>query len=100
MGRKVRFVPDTKWKEIDGDGNDPEHGISQDDVYQLYSYGRQFGCATAALIHPKTCKFASSLRYEFQDRVAGHPLALLCVPFDLTRPEASVAGIIRILADR
>lgn len=100
MGRKVRFVPDTKWKEIGGDGSDPKHGISQGDVYQLYGYGRQFGCATVALIHPKTRKFASPLRYEFQDKVAGQRLALLCVPFDVTRPKDSVAGIMRILTDR
>ena len=38
---EVRFVLDTKWKEIGGDGSDPKHGISQGDVYQLYSYGRE-----------------------------------------------------------
>ena len=97
---EVRFVLDAKWKAIDGGDKDPKHGISQGDVYQLYSYGRKFGCATVALIYPKTRKFASPLRYEFQDRVAGQPLPLLCVPFDVTRPKDSVAEIMRILADR
>ena len=95
---EVRFVLDAKWKEIDGGGKDPKHGISQDDVYQLYSYGRKFGCATVALIYPKTRKFASSLRYEFQDRVVSQPLVLHCIPFDVTQSEASVDEIIRILA--
>ena len=94
---EVRFVLDAKWKEIDGEDK-PKHGISESDVYQLYSYGRKFGCATVALIYPKTRKFASSLRYEFQDRMAGQPLALHCIPFDVTQSEASVGEIMRILA--
>ena len=99
-GDEVRFVLDTKWKEIDGGGSDPKHGISQGDMYQLYSYGRKFGCATVALIYPRTSKFASPFRYEFQDRVAGQPLALHCIPFDVTQSKASVTKIMRILADR
>ena len=97
---EVRFILDTKWKEIDGGGSDPKHGISQGDMYQLYSYGRKFGCATVALIYPKTSKFELPLRYEFQDRVAGQPLALHCIPFDVTQSKASVTEIMRILADR
>ena len=96
---EVRFVLDAKWKEIDGDGKDPKHGISQSDVYQLYAYGRKFGCATVALIYPKTRKFTSPLRYEFEDGVANQPLALLCVPFDVEEPEASVAEIMHLLAN-
>ena len=76
---EVRFVLDAKWKKINGDSEDPKHGISQDDVYQLYSYGRKFGCAKVALIYPKTPEFDSPLRYEFNDRVAGQRLALLCI---------------------
>ena len=93
---EVRFVLDAKWKELDGHG--PKYGISQDDVYQLYAYGRKFGCATVALIYPKTRKFALPLRYEFQDKVAGQRLALLCIPFDVLHPEASVTEIMLQLA--
>ena len=96
--REVRFVLDAKWKKINGDSKDPKHGISQDDVYQLYSYGRKFGCTKVALIYPKTRKFASPLRYEFQDEVAGQRLALLCIPFDVSQSKDSVAEIMRILA--
>ena len=94
---EVRFVLDAKWKKINGDSGDPKHGISQDDVYQLYSYGRKFGCATVALIYPKTPAFDSPLRYEFNDRVDGQGLTLLCIPFDVLHPEDSVGEIMRIL---
>ena len=97
---EVRFVLDAKWQEIDGDGKDPKHGISQDDVYQLYSYGRKFGCARVALIYPRTAKFHSPLRYEFNDKVDGQKLELFCFPFDVVRPDESVREIMRRLAGR
>ena len=97
---EVRFILDAKWKEIDGGGKDPKHGISQGDVYQLYSYGRKFGCATVALIYPRTAKFHSPLRYEFNDKVDGQKLELFCFPFDVVRPDESVREIMRRLTDR
>ena len=43
---------DAKWKkEVRNDGSDPKHGVVQDDIYQLYSYGRKFGCGSVALIY-------------------------------------------------
>ena len=97
---EVRFVLDAKWKEINGDGKDRKHDISQADVYQLYSYGRKFGCATVALIYPRTPAFDSPLRYEFNDKVAGQRLDLFCFPFDVVQPEESVCEIMRQLAGR
>ena len=97
----MRFILDTKWKEIDGGGSDPKHRISQGDMYQLYSYGRKFGCATGGADLPEDEQVRNyPLRYEFQNRVAGQPLALHCIPFDVTQSKASVTEIMRILADR
>ena len=98
---EVRFVLDAKWKkEINSDGKDPKHGVSQDDVYQLYSYGRKFGCSTVALIYPRTRTFDSPLRYEFKDDVVGQGLALFCFPFDVVQPAESVREIMRRLTGR
>ena len=97
---EMRFVLDAKWKEIDGDSKDPKHGISQGDVYQLYAYGRKFGCARVALIYPRTAKFHSPLRYEFNDKVDGQKLELFCFPFGVVRPDESVREIMRRLAGR
>ena len=95
---KVRFVLDAKWKRINGDSTDPKHGISQSDVYQLYSYGRKFGCAKVALIYPRTPEFDSPLRYKFKDKVAGQGLDLFCFPFDVVQPDESVRKIMCRLA--
>ena len=95
---EVQFVLDAKWKkDVRNAGKDPKHGVIQDDIYQLYSYGRKFGCATVALIYPRTRTFDSPLRYEFKDKVAGQGLTLICFPFDVVRPEKSVREIMQRL---
>ena len=99
-GRDVEFILDTKWKRIDetADGSKSKHPISQADVYQLYSYGKRYGCRTVALIYPKTDKFKSPLEYQFlTNKDEQDSLSLLCLPFDVCHPEASVAEILREL---
>ena len=90
---EVCFVLDAKWKAI----TDPKKHIAQSDVYQLYSYGRKFGCRTVALIYPSTKEFQLPLRYEFNDSVRGQPLILWCCPFDVVRPQDSVERILKHL---
>ena len=96
---EVKFILDAKWKEIDGSGNEPKHNVSQGDIYQLYAYGRKFGCTRVALIYPRTQKFNSPLRYEFIDKVADQPLTLLCLPFDVQQPKRSVRQILNQLTE-
>ena len=91
---EVQFILDAKWKETDGTSSGSKHDVSQDDIYQLYSYGRKFGCATVALIFPQNQKFKSPLRYEFNDKVAGQPLTLFCFPFDVEEPKESVRTVL------
>ena len=96
---EVQFVLDAKWKkEVRSDDKDAKHGVIQDDIYQLYSYGRKFGCGSVALIYPRTRTFDSPLRYEFKDKVAGQGLTLFCFPFDVVQPEKSVREIMQRLA--
>ena len=91
--RNVCFVLDAKWKAI----NNPKHDIVQSDVYQLYSYGRKYGCRTVALIYPRTAQFQHPLRYDFDDKVTSQPLSLWCFPFDVVHPRDSVQCILNHL---
>ena len=93
----VAFVLDAKWKVINGTSDDSTHDIAQSDVYQLYSYGRKYGCRTVALIYPSTAQFQHPLRYDFDDRVTGQPLSLWCFPFDVVHPRDSVQCILNRL---
>ena len=96
---KAHFILDAKWKEIDGGGNDPKHGISQGDIYQLYAYGRKYGCPKVALIYPKTQRFNSPLKYQFKDKMPSQPLTLICFPFDVEHPQSSVEEILQQLTN-
>ena len=86
---KVKYILDTKWKRIAEQDNDPvKHGINQADMYQLYSYGKKYGCKKVALIYPRTNKFKEPFHYRFDEN-----LSLLCFPFDVANPEGSVRYI-------
>ena len=91
-GKRVRFILDAKWKGIDASSEDGKHGIDQDDMYQLYAYGKRYSCEAVALVYPRTGRFASELRYRFFDG-----LPLVCLPFDVTQPEESVGQCLRVL---
>ena len=40
----VAFILDAKWKHINAVADHPKHGIDQNDLYQLYAYGKGYGC--------------------------------------------------------
>ncbi len=83
---KAAFILDTKWKRLRSRAEDPKkRGVSQADMYQLYAYGRRYGCRTVALVYPRTDDFDEPLRFVFYD-----DLTLLCLPFDVSMPQDSV----------
>ena len=84
-GHHVQFILDAKWKRIDASSDDPRHGIDQDDLYQLYAYGKGYHCETVVLVYPQTQDFMTELRYRILD-----DLTLICLPFDVVQPKESV----------
>ena len=92
--RDVAFILDTKWKRIDAMRDDPKYGIDQGDLYQLYAYGKSYGCPVVALVYPRNRAFQHTLTYRFFDG-----LTLLAVPFDLTRPEVATRETIGALEE-
>ena len=93
-GDKTNIILDTKWKRIKEEGDDPKHGISQADMYQLFAYGKKYGCKQVALVYPKTKQFQEMLRYKFDEE-----LSLSCFPFDVNNPKDSVETILKNLHD-
>ena len=93
-GERIRFILDAKWKDIEGFGDDPRHGIDQADMYQLYAYGKRYRCDAVALVYPRTLRFTRVLRYRLFDG-----LHLICLPFDVTKPGESVRLSLRALEE-
>ena len=92
---KTKFILDTKWKRVNGQANDRKHDISQADMYQLFAYGKKYGCEQVALIYPKTDAFCSPIHYEFDEA-----LSLSCFPFDVTNPKGSVGDVVAHLEQK
>ena len=93
LGGRYRFILDTKWKRINVLDDAPRHRIDQDDMYQLYAYGKRYGCDAVALVYPQTGSFKTELRYRFFDG-----LTLVCLPFNVENPKESVESSMRILS--
>lgn len=89
----VRFVLDAKWKHIGRGGPDLIRDVVSSDVYQLYAYGKRYGCRTVALAYPRSAGFTSPFTCRFFDG-----LKLACLPFDVANAGASVRTALRTLA--
>ena len=92
--REISFILDTKWKRIDAIGDDPKYGIDQGDLYQLYAYGKSYGCAAVALVYPRNHAFRDAISLRYLD-----DLPLLAVPFDLTEPQMATRRIVSALEE-
>lgn len=51
---KQSFIADTKYKIVYSDANDPKHGISQPDLYQMLAYAMRFKVDQIKLFYPNT----------------------------------------------
>lgn len=91
-GDMAEFILDTKWKRVNAEDGDLKRGVHQADMYQMFVYGKKYGCRKVALIYPKTKEFEKSEVFKFDEE-----LSLTCFPFDVTEPECSVRGIIESL---
>jgi 5-methylcytosine-specific restriction enzyme subunit McrC len=93
-GGSCLAVMDTKWKLIDqhaayDDGRgDPNAGIAQSDMYQLFAYGHKYpgGKGRLVLIYPKWAQFTAPLA-SFR---LGDGLLLDVVPFDMEKDECEL----------
>ena len=93
-GDRTVFILDTKWKRINAEDGGLKRGVNQADMYQMFVYGKKYGCGKVALVYPKTEQFDEPLRFEFDKQSS-----LDCLPFDVTKPKCSVIEIIEILKD-
>ena len=92
-GQTVVYILDAKWKEINQCNTHNKHNIEQDDMYQLYAYGKRYECDAVALVYPRNRNFTRELHYAFFD----DEYPLVCLPFDIADPEKSVGRSVKVL---
>lgn len=91
-GHGGSFILDAKWKTVEARSDIARHHIDRGDLYQLYAYGKRYGCKTVALVYPRSPNFTAELTGRFFDG-----LKLICLPFNVVRPKHSVRKAMRIL---
>ena len=85
---QVRYILDAKWKRLDPRA--PNHGVSPGDAYQLFAYGKRYGCRRVVLVYPRTTAFREPLTFRFRDDL---DLEMACFPFNV----ADSAGTVRVM---
>ena len=85
---QVRFILDAKWKRLHP--SERNHGVSQADAYQLFAYGKRYGCRRVVLVYPRTAEFRETVRVRF---TGDEDLELACFPFDVSDASGSVKGL-------
>ena len=92
--KAVAFILDAKWKRIDASSENRKHGIDQDDLYQIYAYGKGYGCLAVALVYPRSKTFTNDDKLEY---LLPNDLTLFCLPFDVENPKESVLRSMKTL---
>ena len=89
---QVRFILDAKWKRLDPRARN--HGVSQDDAYQLFAYGKSYGCRRVILVYPRTTGFHEPLVFRF---LSDFDLEMVCFPFNVADSAGAVGTLMRDL---
>ena len=87
---QILFILDAKWKHLDP--SERNRGVSQADAYQLFAYGRTYGCRRVVLVYPMTAEFRETVRFRF---TGDNDLELACFPFDVSDAKGSVREMMR-----
>lgn len=77
--RKTISILDVKWKLLDPE--DKKKGVSQSDLYQLYTYANEYECESVVLIYPKW-KVGQLDKEEFIFRGCNKKITVVSVPLD------------------
>jgi 5-methylcytosine-specific restriction enzyme subunit McrC len=59
------IIADTKWKLIDMTGQARNYGITQTDLYQLFTYAKYYNASRVILIYPETAQFNGRIEFEY-----------------------------------
>jgi 5-methylcytosine-specific restriction enzyme subunit McrC len=83
------YILDTKWKFIDIAKSSENYGISQTDLYQMFTYGQKYQADALVLIYPAHAHFSTPLPVFYYD----NELPLRILPFDISQPLSSQIAI-------
>lgn len=82
-GSEVVQVIDTKWKRISSGIDDPKHGVSQSDVYQMMAYAHLYKAPHLTLLYPHHTGLSGDDGIQGQFWISGQATTLETVSIDV-----------------
>lgn len=82
-------VIDTKWKRLSSWSDDPKHGVSQADIYQMVAYGRLYRCDQLLLLYPHHSALGGCEGHQARFKVTGSDHALSFATYDIAHDKLS-----------
>lgn len=98
-GDEVIQVIDTKWKRVAARVDDPKHGVSQGDVYQMMAYGELYRCGTLTLLYPHYGGLETNEGVQADHQVTNNARRLRVATIDISN-SAGVDGRLAAIAER
>ncbi len=80
------IIADAKWKTLNANANDGKFGVSQGDLYQIYTYIGVFDATKAILIYPETDSFKDAFSWQFTNPKK----EIIIAPFDCENLEKNL----------
>lgn len=97
----IVMIVDTKWKRMAPRIDDPKHGVSQADVYQLMAYAQIYACNRVMLLYPHHRGLPSDpLCKPYEIATPGGADRLIVSTVDVAASHASVSAALRSLVPR
>ena len=79
LRNNVIVIADTKWKLLNETDTKNNFGISQGDLYQLFTYASYYNSFKVVLIYPKTQAFTKAKAFKYKCKNCD----LILIPYDL-----------------
>lgn len=83
------LILDAKWKILDVNAKDRTLGVSQGDLYQLFTYAKMIRSSekgekavSLALLYPQTSEFCQTVKWKYFDDTP-----IYCIPVNVLEPE-------------
>lgn len=93
------LILDAKWKMLHVNAEDNTLGVSQGDLYQLFTYAKMIRSSkegkavSLALLYPQTLDFYQTIKWKYFDDTP-----IYCIPVNVLEPENN-SQLFEIIAD-
>lgn len=93
----VELIIDSKWKQLNDKLEDPKHGVSQSDVYQMMAYERIYRCPRVILLYPHHPRLNGEGGVVSHNQITGCESRLSVVTVDIVNRKKLISQLQEIV---